>query len=318
MACWRGLCKHCKRPSTFQDHYVLEAEQLGDGSFGSVFLTTSRQSGVKYSVKVVRQLSSDAARRDSIANEVQLIQLASHPNIVRLLEMFESADTAYLVMELCSGGELFEGVVEAGSMSEKQACVLMKQICSTLSHLHARRICHRDLKPEHFLFACKGSLEETPLKLIDFGLACRFQAGEILKEPVGTVLYVAPEVLGQTYEPPACDLWSFGVIVYFILSGSHPFDGETAKHVAKNVRKAKFSVEEGSWSLVSTDAKDLVCQLLEKDTGTRITAAQALEHKWIREEAPQASGEALRVVQKLRAFTIESQRARRLCLTRRG
>jgi len=172
-------------------------------------------------------------------------------------------------------------------------------------------VCHRDLKPENFIFAGRGPLESTPLKLIDFGLSRRFEPGQAMTTAVGTVLYVAPEVFTQSYSP-SCDLWSFGVIVYCVLSGHPPFDGATAKQVAKAVRKCIYEMQGEFWEPISSDAKDLIHKLLQKKPEARLTASQVLEHPWIREKASNGSKEpfGLRHVEALRSFGLQNRRAR--------
>ncbi|CAE8619659.1 unnamed protein product [Polarella glacialis] len=319
LACWKGVCS-CLRPqSSFQDYYTAAGDkQLGEGSFSTVFVATCKSTGLQRAVKKIlrsgltARISADI--QNGIDNEFRLTMASDHPNINKLSQRFEDQRYIYLVMELCSGGELCEGIVEADCFTEHQAAILMRQVCSTLSYMHGRGVCHRDIKPEHYLFVRKGPLDSTPLKLIDFGLSCCFQPGEVLREPVGTALYVAPEVLKEAYGS-ACDLWSFGVIVYLILGGSHPFNGDSAKQVAKSVRKGRFSLDDSCWQVISDDAKDLIHRLLEKDAQTRITAAQAQDHVWLRPGASNSNCADLgpEVIGRLRTFCAESRHARTLC-----
>jgi len=292
-----------------------EGEKIGEGAFSSVVPAQCRKTGLMYAVKVIKSNAETSDARKAIENEIRLTKSCEHSNIVQLFEVFEECGSTYLVLELCSGGELFDHIVECGSLTEKQAAILIGSICRILSYMHERYICHRDLKPEHFLFQEEGPLESTALKLIDFGLSCSF-TDQALSDPVGTILYVAPEVLARAYSA-ACDLWSLGVIAFFMLCGSHPFDAETAKAVAKKVKSANFSFD-SSWELVSEDAKDFITKLLEKDASVRMTATEALEHKWIKEEAPNSLNRELdpQLIRKLRQASRENHRARETCLVR--
>jgi len=328
MACWRFLCKLLRdtsfkearhgKASDIHDLYDLEEEdKIGEGAFSSVFVAQSRKTGIMYAVKRIKTLDETKPdARKAIDTEISLTKACDHANIVKLFEVFEKCGSTYLVMELCSGGELFDHIVECGSLTEKQAAILMGSICKILSYIHGMGICHRDLKPEHFLFQEEGPLESTALKLIDFGLSVSF-SDEVLSDPVGTILYVAPEVLARAYNE-ACDLWSLGVIAFHLLCGAHPFDAETAKAVAKKVKTASYAFEGNAWTAISDDAKAFIKRLLEKDPKTRMTAAESLEHCWIKEEAPNCSNKELdpELISKLRKASRENHRARATCLMR--
>merc|ERR1712232_658854 len=177
-------------------------------------------------------------------------------------------------MDLC-GGELFEEIAEVGHLREMDAAVMVGQLCGGVRYIHLTGICHRDLKPEHLICATKGAV--TSLKIIDFGLSRRFEPDEIMNTAVGTALYAAPEVIMQSYGP-SCDLWSCGVIMYCLLCGCVPFDGDNPKQVIKKARKAQYSLEGYLWEPVSDSAKSLIRALLVRDPQVRLTAAQALEH----------------------------------------
>lgn len=347
MACYRGVCRLIRgsggtqeesealvrclsqgEGDTIADHYRLDSGSIGEGEAGtSVHVATSRKTGIAHAVKVM--VKSSLQEGINVKGEIELTKSLDHPNIVKLHEIFEDQQNHYLVMELCSGGELFEHVVVVGRLAEAQAMVIMRQIFLAIAFLHDQLICHRDLKPENFIFAAKGPIESTTLKLIDFGLSRRFTLGEVLTTVVGTALYVAPEVLAQEYGPP-CDLWSLGVLMYCLLSGFLPFDAPTASKVLKKVRKGRFTFESTSWTSVSASAKDLIGQLLEKDVQVRLSALQAQEHEWIRIPLPSvgddleldainrtrlpSAGDDLDpgVISRLRALVEASRRARKV------
>merc|ERR1719334_1449185 len=149
-----------------------------------------------------------------------------HPNIIKLFETFEDHRNIYLVMELCSGGELFDRIIATGHFSEKEAAVLMQQIIRAVYYMHENSICHRDLKPENFLFMTKDPIESNYLKIIDFGLSCKFSPDKVMETKAGTPYYVAPQVLSGKYDHQS-DIWSCGVIMYVLLCGYPPFFGDT-------------------------------------------------------------------------------------------
>mmetsp|Transcript_12904 Transcript_12904/g.32554 ORF Transcript_12904/g.32554 Transcript_12904/m.32554 type:complete len:395 (+) Transcript_12904:2-1186(+) len=226
-----------------------------------------------------------------------------HPNIIKLYETFEDHRNIYLIMELCTGGELFDRIIEAGHFTEGQAASLMQQIVRAIYYMHDNHVCHRDLKPENFLFVTKEAIEKNLLKIIDFGLSCEFQPEQVLTTKAGTPYYVAPQVLAGKYDHQS-DMWSVGVIMYVMLCGYPPFFGDTDAEVLSKVRLGNFSFNAADWKNVSEDAKNLIRMLLKMNSRDRYTAQQTLNHVWIKNKAPNATGQALEtgVVGNLRNF----------------
>merc|ERR550537_1578954 len=136
--------------------------------------------------------------------------MMDHPNIIKLYETFEDHRNIYLIMEICSGGELFDRIIETGHFTEVQAAIVMQQIMRGMFYMHEIKLTHRDLKPENFLFQTKDPIEKCTLKIIDFGLSCKFTEGGVLTTKAGTPYYVAPQVLAGKYDQSA-DLWSHHV-----------------------------------------------------------------------------------------------------------
>ncbi|CAE7197469.1 CPK2, partial [Symbiodinium pilosum] len=203
-----------------------------------------------------------------------------HPNIVRLYGVYEDQRHLYLVMELCEGGELFDRLSEVFNLGERGARVCMKQVFASVAYCHSKGIAHRDLKPENYLLLDKDKpLEQTLLKLIDFGLAKKLPEEGFLKTRVGTAYYVAPEVLAQAYTE-AADTWSAGVILYIMICGAPPFNAAQDSNILKLVKKGQYSMEGGVWPTVSSTCKSLIKACLEMDPQTRITAQDALSHEW--------------------------------------
>merc|ERR1719399_792968 len=231
-----------------------------------------------------------------------------HPNIVKLYESFADHRNIYLVMELCGGGELFDRIIDAGHFTEQGAANLMQQILRAMYYMHDNQICHRDLKPENFLFATKDPIEKNYLKIIDFGLACKFSPDQVLTTKAGTPYYVAPQVLAGKYDH-ASDLWSLGVIMYVVLCGYPPFYGETDADVLAKVRLGNFSFNAADWKSVSEDAKNLIRMLLKMNPRDRYTAEQALDHVWVRNKAPKAQGVSLQssLVDNLKGFRSQNR-----------
>merc|ERR1719387_2761101 len=241
--------------------------------------------GLERAIKTISKSHMTNAER--FKAEIALMKIMDHPNIIKLYETFEDHRNIYLVMELCSGGELFDRIIESGHFNEQQAAILMQQIIRAIYYMHENHVCHRDLKPENFLFLTKDPIEKNLLKIIDFGLSCMFESGQVLTTKAGTPYYVAPQVLAGKYDK-ACDLWSCGVIMYVMLCGYPPFFGETDAEVLSKVRLGNFSFNAADWKNVSEDAKALIRMLLKMNPRDRYTAEQALNHEWIKAKAPNA------------------------------
>jgi calcium-dependent protein kinase len=196
----------------------------------------------------VKSILKDNIKKDVklLEEELAILTSVDHPNIIKFHETYIDYRYVHIVMELCEGGELFEKIVEMHKFTERQASSLLRKILSAVKHLHDHGICHRDLKPENFLFSDKST--DPEIKLIDFGLSKRFgnnhehDHGEKMHTIVGTPYYVAPEVLKGNYDF-ACDVWSLGVILYIMLCGYPPFEGDNNKEIFKNVLKQNLEFD---------------------------------------------------------------------------
>ncbi|KAM0952123.1 putative protein kinase CAMK-CDPK family [Dioscorea sansibarensis] len=261
------------------DHYSLGRE-LGRGEFGVTYLCSDLASRELLACKSIskRKLRT-AIDVEDVRREVAIMSsLPDHPNIVRLRAAFEDPDAVHLVMELCEGGELFDRLLARGHYSERAAAAVIRTVAEVIRTCHENHVMHRDLKPENFLYANRK--ENSPLKVIDFGLSVFFQPGERFSEIVGSPYYMAPEVLKRNYGPEA-DVWSAGVILYILLSGVPPFWAETEQGVARAIVRGVIDFEQDPWPHVSESAKNLVRLMLEPNPKRRLTAQQVLEHPWI-------------------------------------
>ncbi|KAK9805672.1 hypothetical protein WJX72_011131 [[Myrmecia] bisecta] len=255
---------------------------LGRGQFGTTRLAEAKPTGEKYACKSIskRKLTS-ADDIEDVRREVQIMHhLAGHPNITLLKGAYEDKHSVHLVMELCSGGELFDRIVAKGHYSEKDAATMIRTIVSVVAHCHSLGVIHRDLKPENFLLAT--TTPDAPLKATDFGLSVFYKHGQVFTDIVGSAYYVAPEVLRRHYSFQA-DIWSCGVILYILLSGVPPFWGETEQQIFDSILKGQLDFHSDPWPRVSAGAKDAVKQMLQADPKKRATADQILQHDWMRE-----------------------------------
>ncbi|XP_051139459.1 calcium-dependent protein kinase 11 [Andrographis paniculata] len=262
-----------------RDHYNI-GKKLGQGQFGITFRCVEKATDIEYACKSIpkrKLLCKEDC--DDVWREIQIMHhLSEHPSVVRIKGTYEDTMFVHLVMELCSGGELFDRIIRKGHYSEREAARLMKTIVGVVESCHSLGVMHRDLKPENFLF--DSPHEDAKLKATDFGLSVFYKPGQYLSDVVGSPYYVAPEVLRKCYGPEA-DVWSAGVILYILLSGAPPFWAETDNGIFKQILEGKVDFQSEPWPHISDSAKDLVRKMLEKDPKSRISAHEVLCHPWI-------------------------------------
>jgi len=293
-----------------EDVYHLGAV-LGQGGFAKVIKGTHRITGNHVAIKSIDLCKIQADKLEMLINEIEVMKMLDHPNIVRLYETFSDKPNSklHLVMELCEGGDLLDfllktEITEDGKklwsdptsksaatffFSERHVSSLAAKMMSALQYLHSKNIAHRDIKPENFMLEAKAeNLDGSPfqggeVKMIDFGFSKMFQGTEEMHQCLGSPYYVAPEVIdaSQGYGRK-CDLWSLGVVVYMMLVGSPPFDGgedEDLPTMWASIKKGVYTWPEEVG--VTEEAKDLVSKLLVVDPSKRASASQALSHPWI-------------------------------------
>ncbi|XP_069031971.1 death-associated protein kinase 2 [Embiotoca jacksoni] len=272
------------KPENVEDFYEI-GEVLGSGHFGQVRQVRERTSGTLWAGKFLKirrvAVSRLGLERSSVEREVEILQAVQHPNIVTLRDVFESRAEVVLILELVSGGELFDFIAEKENLLESEAIEFMKQILEGLSFMHSKNIAHFDLKPENIMLSDKASPHPN-IKLIDFGLAHLFCQGEEYKSTSGTPQYIAPEVIHCEPLSTAADMWSIGVISYILLSGSSPFQDDTDEETLSNIMSMKYEFNERYFSTTSSMAKDFIQKLLVKNPKDRMTAEDSLLHPWIK------------------------------------
>jgi calcium-dependent protein kinase len=272
-----GLILENSLGEVIADVYEFDVKPLGEGSYGTVTRGMHKRTGAERAIKIVSKSRLRHLARFRL--EIEIMKEMEHPNIIRLYETYEDDTNIYLVMELCTGGELFDRIISVGTFCEREAAAYVKQMLSALFYMHNHGICHRDIKPENFLLSTGD--KDAQLKMIDFGLSSRFSGGEFMRTKSGTPYYVAPEVLGGLYTEK-CDIWSVGVLAFIMLCGYPPFNGRTDKEILALVKRGCVKFMEPEWSAISVDAKDFVKRLLEFNPNTRFSAREALEHVWLK------------------------------------
>lgn len=289
-----------------QQFYDIDKKKIGEGSYGSVCKARNKATKAMRAIKTINKAALKSP--EAFKKEIQIMKILDHPNICKLYESFQDHRYIYLVLELCTGGELFDRIIEYGHLTEKQAALLMQNMFRAIYYMHQCHYTHRDLKPENFIFTTKEAIEKSVLKLIDFGLAREFQPEQVLTTKAGTPYYVAPQVLAGKYDHMA-DMWSLGVIMYVMLCGYPPFYGESDQEVLDEVRQGKVKFQAADWKNVSEDAKALIKNLLQMNPKERYTAEQALNDVWIKEKAPKTKDVNLQdgFVDKLRGFLSQNK-----------
>lgn len=280
-----------------KERYHINPKEIGHGHYGVVRKCMDRKTNEWYAIKSIRK--SKVNKIEVLKREIDILKEVNHPNIIRLIEVHEDEKYLHLITELCTGGELFDRIIAKtqspeGHFSERDAANLIRCILDAIAYCHdEKQIVHRDLKPENFLFASKA--DDAPVKIIDFGLSRHeLDPGSMMKTKVGTPYYVAPEVLKRKYTK-SCDIWSIGVITYILLCGYPPFYGDSDNQIFDSVRAGKFDFPSPEWDSISVAAKDFICCLLKKDPSQRLTAKQAMQHKWILEYASEKGTDDARV-----------------------
>ncbi|CAG9115806.1 hypothetical protein JYU34_016708 [Plutella xylostella] len=301
--------------SCFQDLYKLTGEVLGEGAYASVQTCVNIYTGQEFAVKIIDKVPGHARAR--VFREVETFHYCQgHPNIIQLIEFFEDTDKFYLVFEKINGGQLLARIQEHHYFSEPQAAEIVREIANALHFLHGKGVAHRDLKPENILCVYRDRL--CPVKICDFDLGSGISftsslasplATPQLMTPVGSAEFMAPEVVSlfagsaANYYDKRCDLWSLGVIAYILLCGYPPFRadcgldcgwerGENCRAcqdlLFTSIQEGRYSFPEEEWAHISSEAKDLIRELLVREASHRLSAERVLSHAWLKCADPAA------------------------------
>ncbi|CAI5736214.1 unnamed protein product [Peronospora destructor] len=286
-------------------------DQIGSGAFGTVCLGMHEETGEVAAVKIVLLENPDKGRSyPELEREISALKLVKvlggHSSIIDLRDAYVEGCKMFMITELARGGDLFEQVVTYGSLSETKVQQVSREMASALSFLHRHGLVHKDIKPENVLLSARTvnhndssnyrrNKSTSLIKLADFGSAG--PAGMVTSlEDIGTAAYLPPELLTSGICTSACDMWALGCVLYIMLCGSHPFDldGMSPDHVVEHrVKTEPITFAFSAWDNVSPDAKDIICKLLEKDPGLRLTADEMLQHPWVIANAETAAAASL-------------------------
>ena len=248
---------------------------LGEGSFGKVHLVQHNIGGMIRAIKIIKKIRvENYSNETSVLNELNILKKLDHQNIVKIFEFYSDSNYYYLVMEYCSGGDLFD-LMQKSIFNEAQVACIMYQILSAINYCHKMKIMHRDLKPENILITKIEKNGIVRIKICDFGTSQIFNLGDVQKNVIGSLYYMAPEVFSKNYDFK-CDLWSCGVMMYILLTKNIPFNGENKDEIKSEIIKGKYNEE--FLRGYSKNSIELIDALLEKKAKRRINAEKALDY----------------------------------------
>lgn len=270
--------------------------------FGPLMPSETEPRNSKTAIPTMKQsLISDALLTNELLVMRRIVEdVSPHPNVIHLYDVYEDNGGVHLILELCSGGELFDRIVAKASFSESDAAVVIRQLAGGLSALHRANVVHRDLKPENCLFLTRD--EQSPLKIMDFGLS----SVEDFTDPVvglfGSIDYVSPEALSRNKITSKSDIWSLGVILYILLSGYPPFIAQSNRQKQQMILNGQFSFYEKTWKNISSSVKQLITSLLKVDPNLRPSAEEILQHPWVTGDQAKEEQMDAEIVSRLQSF----------------
>ena len=259
----------------------LKTKMLGSGAFGEVWLVHHKDLDRDFAMKIIKKRKNKSNDEKDILNEIAILKQLDHPKILKVVDFYSTLKKYYIITEYCPEGELFNEIIKVGKFDEGQAAFIINQILKAVCYCHKNNIIHRDIKPENIMITNREKNGCLQVKLIDFGTAKIFEKGHQENKYVGSSYYMAPEIIKRKYDEK-CDLWSIGVILYILLTGRPPFDGNDDDEIIENVKKGVYDKWAYPFPLLSPHAKDLIFNLLQYDPKKRLTAEQAIEHPWFK------------------------------------
>ena len=291
-------------PDRLQDY--VKIEKIGSGTFSDVFLCRHTPTDTLRALKVIYKASLSRQQKDStmLLQETQILRQLDHPNILKCYEIFEDSSKYYLALEYCPRGDLYEKILEMKGFDESKASKILFQILSGISHCHEKGVIHRDLKPENIFLVESGN--DITIKIGDFGSACILKDSMTTNGFFGSSYYFAPEVLTGSYGSKS-DIWSIGIMMYIILTGTPPYKGKNNKAILNEIKKHPFQLTIENSASLSPAAIDLLSKLLTIQSSSRISALEAMQHIWIHKQRPSHNQSLMTSLSNLQNFHCESK-----------
>ena len=249
-------------------------KKLGGGTIGQDYLCINKKTNEKVAVKVLKKKKKNSKINKEILNEIELLKVLDHRNIINIFEFYEGNYNIYIVTQYCKSGNLFQYVRKTNNyISESQVSVILFQILSAINYCHQQKIIHRDIKPENIMLDDNSKCGYPFVRIIDFGTA-KYLENEYENELIGTPYYINHEVIKKRYDSK-CDIWSIGILLYFLISKKRPFDGKKLEEIfdAINNKNVNFTIKPFDTS--SEELKDLILKLLKKNPNEKLTTQEA-------------------------------------------
>lgn len=283
-----------------------ELKKLGSGAFSEVILCNHIPTNTHRAVKIIHKSCLTHHQRDPIymLKEISILKSLDHPSILKCYEIFEDEYKYYIATEYCSGGDLFAEILKMKRFTEAQVAEIMFQLLSALTYCHEKRVIHRDLKPENILLL--GDSTGFTIKVADFGSSCVQDKYQQLQGCFGSAYYIAPEVLLDSYNEK-CDIWSLGIIMYILLTGTPPYTGKNTETIMQQIKRRPLVITPLKVLGLSKESVELLQLLLVVAPETRITAREAVKHPWISLHRDSDTTAVEIVLDGLKNFTCESR-----------
>jgi calcium-dependent protein kinase len=287
---WMDVLKTIVIQTDFHANYDV-IKMLGKGSFARVYLAQCRATGEQFAVKAFSKeyIESQDKGKESLIIEINVMKELNHPNVIKFYEIHETQNSLYLVMEVLNGGEIFD--LADGKLSLDETYEIVKSLLKGIQYLDSKGIIHRDLKPDNIILKHKNTpIKDNVIKIVDFGLSTFIDVEEYLFKRCGTPGFVAPEVINANKTDPnlrfssKCDVFSVGIIFYFMLTGKIPYDGESFHDVLANNKKADIDFNLPYLKKIDPVALDLLKKMLDLDVEARYSASECLQHDYFDED----------------------------------
>lgn len=259
-------------PSRISHYHILNT--IGYGAFSVVKVGYDDKTNQKVAIKVVsRERISTTDLEARFETEIRVLQQMRHPNIVQLLDLIKDDVNFYIIMEFCSGGELFQYIVDHKKLTELEACTFFYQLMDAMKYVHALGAVHRDIKPENLLME-----KNNRIKITDFGLSRYVGSTGLVRTACGSPCYASPEILmGNPYDGAKSDIWSCGVILYAMVTGQLPWTKKNQTALFEQIKRGEYKIPQ----FLSNECKDLITKMLCVDPDKRLSAVQVLQHPWM-------------------------------------
>ena len=268
----------CEKPKALSNNYT-NVKKIATANFGDLYSVFHVPSQSTRCLKTYDKEKLKSTNQNQFEEEINLIRTLDHPNIFKIYEFFQDSKMFYLVSEYLQGGELFGFITTHKNFSEKTVCTIMEQVLSAVNYLHLHGVLHRDLKPENIMLAEKDNINS--IKLIDFGTSKYFDKDQKLTAPIGTCYYMAPEMIKRNYDE-RIDIWACGIIMYILLVGYPPFNGQTDLDIFKSIIHRPLIFDRDDWKDITPGAINLLMGMLEKDPDCRIDLQSIFKHNWFK------------------------------------